>query len=117
MRYEVILYEAGANDKRARGAADVPRRTAARLTRSRAPRLHGGGVKRRIFRSFYESGAKRAKPPKRAGLFLKSRRARRFRADAAAHGRARETAAAAQNQLKPKKSFFPGCAPPSALDK
>ena len=74
-----------------RGAA------AARLTRSRAPRLHGGGVKRRIFRSFYESGAKRAKPPKRAGPFLKSRRARLFRADAAAHGRARETAAAAQN--------------------
>ena len=74
-----------------RGAA------AARLTRSRAPRLHGGGVKRRIFRGFYESGAKRAKPPKRAGLFLKSRRARLFRADAAAHGRARETAAAAQN--------------------
>ena len=70
---------------------------AARLTRSRAPRLHGGGVKRRIFRGFYESGAKRAKPPKRAGLFLKSRRARLFRADAAAHGRARETAAAAQN--------------------
>ncbi len=71
--------------------------SAARLTRSRAPRLHGGGVKRRIFRSFYESGAKRAKPPKRAGPFLKSRRARLFRADAAAHGRARETAAAAQN--------------------
>ena len=97
MRYEVILYEAGANDKRARGAADVPRRTAARLTRSRAPRLHGGGVKRRIFRGFYESGAKRAKPPKRAGLFLKSRRTHRFRADAAAHGRAHKTAAATQN--------------------
>lgn len=94
-----------------RGAA------AASLTRSRAPRLHGGGVKRRIFRGFYKSGAERAKPPKRAGLFLKSRRARRFRADAAAHGRAHETAAAAQNQLKPKKSFFPGCAPRSALDK
>lgn len=70
---------------------------AARLTRSRAPRLHGGGVKRRIFRGFYESGAKRAKPPKRAGLFLKSRRTHRFRADASAYGRARETAAAAQN--------------------
>ena len=70
---------------------------AARLTRSRAPRLHGGGVKRRIFRGFYESGAERAKPPKRAGLFLKSRRARRLRADAAAHRRARKTAAAAQN--------------------
>ena len=27
MRYEVILYEAGANDKRARGAADVTRRS------------------------------------------------------------------------------------------
>ena len=91
--------------------------SAARLTRSRAPRLHGGGAKRRIFRGFYESGAKRAKPPKRAGLFLKSRRARRLRADAAAHRRAHETAAAAQNQLKPKKSFFPGCAPRSALDK
>lgn len=74
-----------------RGAA------AARLTRSRAPRLHGGGVKRRIFRGFYKSGAERAKPPKRAGLFLKSRRAHRLRADAAAHRRARETAAAAQN--------------------
>lgn len=74
-----------------RGAA------AASLTRSRAPRLHGRGVKRRIFRSFYESGAERAKPPKRAGLFLKSRRARRLRADAAAYGRTRETAAAAQN--------------------
>lgn len=48
---------------------------AASLTRSRAPRLHRGGVKRRIFRSFYESGAKRAKPPKRAGPFFKSRRA------------------------------------------
>lgn len=84
-----------------RGAA------AASLTRSRAPRLHGRGVKRRIFRSFNESGAKRAKPPKRAGLFLKSRRAHRFRADAAA----------AQNQLKQKKSFFPGCTPHSALDK
>ena len=94
-----------------RGAA------AARLTRSRAPRLHERGVKRPIFRSFYESGAERAKPPERAGLFLKSRRARRFRADAAAHRRARETAAAAQNQLKPKKSFFPGCTPHSALDK
>lgn len=70
---------------------------AARLTRSRAPRLHGGGVKRRIFRGFYESGAKRAKPPKRAGLFLKSRRTHRFRADAAAHGRAHKTAAATQN--------------------
>lgn len=70
---------------------------AARLTRSRAPRLHGGGVKRRIFRGFYESGAKRAKPPKRAGLFLKSRRTRRLRADATAHRRARETSAAAQN--------------------
>lgn len=70
---------------------------AARITRSRAPRLHGGGVKRRIFRGFYESGAKRVKPPKRAGLFLKSRHARRLRADAAAHRRARETAAAAQN--------------------
>ena len=77
---------------------------AASLTRSRAPRLHGRGVKRRIFRSFYESGAKRAKPPKRAGLFLKSRRAHK-------------TAAAAQNQLEPKKSFFPGCTPHSALDK
>ena len=94
-----------------RGAA------AASITRSRAPRLHGGGVKRPIFRSFYEIGAKRAKPPKRAGPFLKSRRARRLRADAAAHGRAHETAAVAQNQLKPKKSFFPGCAPSSALDK
>ena len=52
-----------------RGAA------AARITRSRAPRLHGGGVKRRIFRGFYESGAKRAKPPKRARPFFKSRRA------------------------------------------
>lgn len=71
--------------------------SAARLTRSRAPRLHGGGVKRRIFRSFYESGAKRAKPPKRAGLFLKSRRTHRFRADAAAHRRAHKTAAATQN--------------------
>ena len=71
--------------------------SAARLTRSRAPRLHGGGVKRRIFRGFYESGAKRAKPPKRAGLFLKSRRTHRFRADAAAHGRAHKTAAATQN--------------------
>lgn len=70
---------------------------AARLTRSRAPRLHGGSVKRRIFRGFYESGAERAKPPKRAGLFLKSRRTHRFRADAAAHGRAHKTAAAAQN--------------------
>ena len=70
---------------------------AARITRSRAPRLHGGGVKRRIFRGFYESGAKRAKPPKRAGLFLKSRRTHRFRADAAAHGRAHKTAAATQN--------------------
>lgn len=70
---------------------------AARLTRSRAPRLHGGGVKRRIFRGFYESGAERAKPPKRAVLFLKSRRARRLRADAAAHRRARKTAAAVQN--------------------
>ena len=48
-------------------------------------------------RGFYESGAKRAKPPKRAGLFLKSRRARRFRADTAAHRRAHETAAATQN--------------------
>lgn len=94
-----------------RGAA------AASLTRSRAPRLHGRGVKRRIFRSFNESGAKRAKPPKRAGLFRKSRRARRFRADAAAYGRAHKTAAATQNQLKPKKSFFLGCAPRSALDK
>lgn len=90
---------------------------AASLTRSRAPRLHGGGVKRRIFRGFYESGAKRAKPPKRAGPSLKLRRARRLRADATAHRRARETSAAAQNQLKPKKSFFLGCAPHSALDK
>lgn len=81
----------------ARGAADVPQRTAARLTRSRAPRLHGRGVKRPIFRSFNESGAERAKPPKRAGLFLKSRHARRLSADAAAYGRARETAAAAQD--------------------
>lgn len=94
-----------------RGAA------AASLTRSRAPRLNEGGAKRRIFRGFYESGAERAKPPKRAGLFLKSRRARRFRADAAARRRAHKTAAAAQNQLKPKKSFFPGCTPHSALDK
>ena len=117
MRYKVILYEAGANDKRTRSAADVPRRTAARLTRSRAPRLHGRGVKRRIFRSFNESGAERAKPPKRAELFLKSRREQRLRADATAYGRARVTAAAAQNQLKPKKSFFPVCAPRSALDK
>lgn len=70
---------------------------AASLTRSRAPRLNEGGAKRRISSSFYESGAKRAKPPKRAGPFLKSRRARLFRADATAHGRARETAAAAQN--------------------
>ena len=90
---------------------------AARLTRSRAPRLHGGGVKRRIFRGFYESGAKRAKPPKRAGLFLKSRRAHRLRADATAHRRARETSAAAQNPPKRKKSFFLGGAPRSALDK
>lgn len=90
---------------------------AARITRSRAPRLRGRGVKRRIFRGFYESGAERAKPPKRAGLFRKSRRARRFRADAAAYGRAHKTAAATQNQLKPKKSFFLGCAPRSALDK
>ena len=71
--------------------------SAARLTRSRAPRLHEHGVKRRISRSFYESGAERAKPPERAGPFLKSRRARRLRADAAAHRRAHETAAAAQN--------------------
>lgn len=84
-----------------RGAA------AASLTRSRAPRLHGRGVKRSIFRGFYESGAERAKPPKRAGLFLKSRRARRLSADAAAYGRAHETAAAAQNQLKQKKIVFP----------
>lgn len=90
---------------------------AASLTRSRAPRLNEGGAKRRISRGFYESGAERAKPPKRAGLFLKSRRARRLRADAAAHRRAHETNAAAQNQLKPEKSFFPGCAPRSALDK
>ena len=48
---------------------------AASLTRSRAPRLNEGGAKRRISRGFYESGAERAKPPKRAGLFLKSRRA------------------------------------------
>lgn len=97
MRYEVILYEAGANDKRARGAADVPLRTAARITRSRAPRLHGGGVKRRIFRGFYESGAKRAKPPERDGPFLKSRHAHRFRADAAVHRRAHKPPAAVQN--------------------
>lgn len=102
----------------ARAARRTFRSTAAAsLTRSRAPRLHEGCVKRRIFRSFYESGAERAKPPERAGPFLKSRRARRFRADAAARRRAHKTAAAAQNQLKPKKSFFLGGAPRSALDK
>lgn len=37
------------------------RRASARLTRSRAPGLHGGGAKRPIFRNFNGSAAKRAK--------------------------------------------------------
>lgn len=66
MRYEAILYEADANDKRGRKAPDVPPRRRARIRRGSAAQIHGRGAKLRIFRSFDENGARRVKPLRRA---------------------------------------------------
>lgn len=89
----------------------------ARAKRGRAPQLHGGGAERRIFRSFDESGVRRAKRPGRAGRFIDSPRAPQFDAGASAFRRAHEIDASPQNTRKKEKSFFFGCTPYSTLDK
>ena len=59
MRYEAILYEADANDKRGRKAPDVPPRRSARIRRGSAPQIYGRDAELRIFPSFDENSAPR----------------------------------------------------------